>query len=101
MLFRSDEEGVAHFCNAALTGNLIEYNYKEWIPACVDLELFSSADDPWAELPINTIIGGAYSKNDLIVHKCNKICDLNADEVMPYLLTGYYDRTMFGDPIFF
>ena len=96
-----DEEGVAHFCNAALTGNLIEYNYKEWIPACVDLELFSSADDPWAELPINTIIGGAYSKNDLIVHKCNKICDLNADEVMPYLLTGYYDRTMFGDPIFF
>jgi hypothetical protein len=86
-----------HFVNGALTTNLCEYNYHAWEPAYVDLKLHSSPDDPWGELPINTIIGGAYSKNDLIVHKCNKICDLDAEELMPYLLTAYYDRTMFRD----
>ena len=89
-----DEEGAVHFVNGALTTNLCEYNYHAWEPAYVDLKLHSSPDDPWGELPINTIIGGAYSKNDLVVHKCNKICDLDAEELMPYLLTAYYDRTM-------
>ena len=92
-----DEEGAVHFVNGALTTNLCEYNYHAWEPAYVDLKLHSSPDDPWGELPINTIIGGAYSKNDLVVHKCNKICDLDAEELMPYLLTAYYDRTMFRD----
>ena len=61
----------------------------------MELELKSSLDDPWAELPINTIVGGAYAQNSLMVHKLNLVEHLNADEIVPYLLTGRYDRTAF------
>lgn len=81
--------------NGALLQNMCEYNYKSWEPGFVELELRSSLDDPWAELPINTIVGGAYSHNSLLVHKLNLVEQLDADEIVPYLLTGRYDRTAF------
>lgn len=90
-----DENGVAHFRNGALLMNQCEYNYQSWEPGFASLELASSIDDPWAELPINTIIGGAYSKNSLLVHKLNLAENLDADTIIPYLLTGRYDRTAF------
>ena len=90
-----DENGVSHFENGALLQNLCEYNYKTWEPGFVSLELKSSLDDPWAELPINTIVGGAYSLNSLLVHKLNLAEHLDADKIVPYLLTGRYDRTAF------
>ncbi len=90
-----DENGISHFRNGALLMNQCEYNYESWEPGCVSLNLKSSIDDPWAELPINTIIGGAYSKNSLLVHKLNLAQNLDADTVIPYLLTGRYDRTAF------
>lgn len=90
-----DENGTAHFMNGALLMNQCEYNYKSWEPGMVSMNLKSSIDDPWAELPINTIIGGAYSENSLLVHKLNLVEKLEAEEVIPYLLTGRYDRTAF------
>lgn len=90
-----DEEGVSHFKNGALLMNQCEYNYQSWEPGTVTMNLKSSIDDPWAELPIQTIIGGAYSKNSLLVHKLNLVEQLEADEIIPYLLTGRYDRTAF------
>lgn len=68
-----DQEGVSHFRNGALLMNLCEYNYQSWEPGLVSLDLKSSIDDPWAELPVHTIVGGAYSKNSLLVHKLRKI----------------------------
>jgi len=90
-----DGNGVSHFCNGALLQNLCEYNYKSWEPGTVDLKLQSSIDDPWAELPIRTIIGGAYSRNSLLVHKLNLLEKLDAESLAPYLLTARYDRTAF------
>lgn len=90
-----DENGVSHFQNGALLQNLCEYHYHSWEPGFVKLALKSSIDDPWAELPIHTIVGGAYSCNDLMVHKLNLAEKLDADEIVPYLLTGRYDRTAF------
>jgi 2,4-dienoyl-CoA reductase-like NADH-dependent reductase (Old Yellow Enzyme family)/thioredoxin reductase len=90
-----DENGVSHFGNGALLGNLCEYNYQTWEPGFVSMNLKSSVDDPWAELPINTIVGGAYSKNSLLVHKLNLLEKVETDDVIPYLLTGRYDRTSF------
>lgn len=92
---RPDKEGTAHFENGALLMNQCEYNYQSWEPGFVNIQLKSSIDDPWAELPINTIIGGAYSKNSLLVHKLNLAEELDADTIVPYLLTGWYDRTAF------
>jgi len=90
-----DESGVSHFMNGALLQNLCEYNYKSWERGTVEPGLNSSLDDPWAELPINTLVGGAYSSNSLLVHKLNLVERLNADDIVPYLLTGRYDQTAF------
>ena len=90
-----DENGESHFVNGALLMNQCEYNYQTWEPGMVSMNLKSSIDDPWAELPINTIIGGAYSKNSLLVHKLNLVEKLEANDIIPYLLTGRYDRTAF------
>ncbi|BCJ99150.1 oxidoreductase [Anaerocolumna chitinilytica] len=90
-----DESGVSHFMNGALLMNQCEYNYQSWEPGLVTVNLKSSVDDPWGELPVNTIIGGAYSKNSLLVHKLNLVEKLDTDEIIPYLLTGRYDRTAF------
>ncbi|NCB50636.1 MAG: FAD-dependent oxidoreductase [Clostridia bacterium] len=90
-----DVEGVSHFVNGAFLSNLCEYNYKSWEPGFASLKLQSGADDPWSELPINTIVGGAMSMNSLLVHKLNYIQDVDADAVVPYLMTGRYDRTAF------
>ena len=90
-----DENGEARFRNGALLQNLCEYNYKSWEPGFASLALRSSLDDPWAELPINTIVGGAYSGNSLLVHKLSLVEHLNADDIVPYLLTARYDRTVF------
>ena len=90
-----DKEGKSHFQNGALLQNLCEYNYHSWEPGFVKAELKSSIDDPWGELPIRTIIGGAYSTNDLMVHKLNLCEELDAEMLAPYLLTARYDRTAF------
>ena len=90
-----DEKGVPYFKNGALIGNLCEYNYQSWEPGFVSLNLKSSKDDPWAELPINTIVGGAYSKNSLLVRRLNLLEKVEAYDVIPYLLTGRFDHTAF------
>ena len=90
-----DQQGVSHFMNGCLLQNLCEYTYHTWEPGFAALQLRSSVDDPWAELPIHTIVGGAYSSNDLMVHKLNLAEKVDADAVVPYLLTGRYDRTAF------
>lgn len=72
-----------------------EYNYQAWEPGFASLNLKSSVDDPWAELPINSIVGGAHSKDSLLVHKLNLLEKVEADDVIPYWLTGRYVCTSF------
>ena len=92
-----NEEGEHIYTNCALMGNLSEYHYKTWEPGFAELEVKSSKDDPWGCLPVRSVIGGAYCTNDLIVHNLTYIKPVDAETIMPYLLTGFYDRTMFGE----
>jgi len=90
-----DAEGNSHYVNARLIENLCEYQYKSWEPGFVSLKLNSSIDDPWAELPINTIIGGAYSNNDLYMRTMKEVEYPDTDSVLPYLMFARYDRAAF------
>lgn len=90
-----DKNGVAHFTSGGLLMNKCEYKYKSWEPGFVSMELKSSIDDPWAELPIRTIIGGAYSENGVLIDTLNLVEEVDAEKIIPYLLTAKYDRTLF------
>jgi hypothetical protein len=84
-----------------MNGGLIKldagYDYLSWEPGEAKLKLQSSVDDPFAELPINTVIGGAYAKNNLTLSGLTLLEHLDANEIVPYLLTARYDRTAFKE----
>lgn len=88
-------DGSVSFGNARILGNLCEYHYTDWQPAFASIELRSGPDDPWGELPVTTVIGGAYECNDLNLPGNLLLAEVEADEVMPYLMTSRYDRSAF------
>lgn len=86
-------EGGAEFTSGALTGALIQYDYKSWEPGYVTkLEVSSTPDDAWGDLPVVTVIGGGYCTLDLTVVGEKKLADVDANAVVPYLLSSWYDR---------
>lgn len=94
-----DKENKLKFSNVRLYKNMCQYTYKSWEPGFAKLKLNSSIDDPWAELPINTIIGGAYCKNDLIMQSMELVEEVDAEKAMPYLLKSRFDKVVFmGNP---
>lgn len=87
-------EGGADFNAGALLGALVEYDYKSWEPAYVTkLNVCSTPDDPWGELPVITVIGAGFTTLDLTVKGMRKFADVDAQATMPYLLSSWYDRT--------
>ena len=91
-----DENGVWRFTNTCLIRNIVNYTYDSWIPGYVKkLELNSSLDDPWGCLPINTIVGGAYAENNLLITALQKLEDVDANELMELIMPAWYDQTTF------
>ena len=91
-----DENGGSKF-STCLTKVLCQYEYTGWIPAFVeDFELKSSVDDPWAELPVETIIGAGYSNNNLFLGNSLFCEKADPDEVMPKIIPAWYDLSAFG-----
>ena len=75
---------------------MVKYKYDSWIPGTVKtLELNSSTDDPWGCLPINTIVGGAYAENNLLITNLQYLEAVDAEELMPMILPAWYDKTTF------
>ena len=91
-----DENGVWNFDNVFLMRNVVKYKYDDWKPGFVTkFELKSSIDDPWGCLPVNTIIGGAYAENNLLITALQKLEDVDAESTMKKILPAWYDRTAF------
>jgi hypothetical protein len=84
------------FDNVFLLRNVVKYKYDDWKPGFVTrFELKSSIDDPWGCLPVNTIIGGAYAENNLLITALQKLEDVDAESTMKKILPAWYDRTAF------
>ncbi len=58
----------------------------------------SSPDDPFGELEVLQPMGAVYFENEFTEMSSTTVLeDLDPDEVMPYLMTGRYDRALMGD----
>ncbi len=90
-----DESGALQMLNGGLLENEIEYNYKAWDPGFVTLSVKSSVDDPWGSLPVVSVIGGAWCENDLVIRKMQLLERTEAQNLLPFILTARYDRTLF------
>lgn len=70
--------------------------YKEWVPGRIDLTLHATEDDPWGCLPIVEMLGGAWCKNDLLIHYQEWVEALNAEDIRGKILYSWYDKTGFN-----
>ena len=91
-----DENGVWRFTNTCLIRNIVNYTYDAWTPGFITkLEINSSKDDPWGCVPVETIVGGAYAENNLLITALQKLEDVDAEKLMPKILPAWYDKTTF------
>ena len=86
-----DEKGDLVFARTNLLVNELEYHYETWLPGEVSVQLESSVDDPWGELPVLESLGGALSCNTLEMQSVRIAERPDPAEVMPYLMTTRYD----------
>ncbi len=69
--------------------------YYTWEPAAAKVELRSSIDDPWAEIPVVRVLGAGWSKSDNWVKRLTTLYhykDSETMDIMQYLFSGRYDR---------
>ncbi|MBQ6621775.1 MAG: acetoacetate decarboxylase family protein [Mogibacterium sp.] len=91
-----DENGVWRYTNTCLVSTIIKYKYDSWVPGTINkLEVNATTDDPWGCLPVNTLIGGAYAENNLLITNLRKLEDVDAKELMPMIMPAWYDKTTF------
>lgn len=86
------ENGNCVFSDGKLNNLVMETKNEVWKPATAEIKTFSSVDDPYGELPIYKVLGGAYIKHDtVIMEKLEKLADVDATETAQYLFAGRYD----------
>ena len=91
-----DENGVWRFTNTCLIRNIVNYTYDAWTQGYITkLEINSSKDDPWGCIPVETIVGGAYAENNLLITALQKLEDVDPEKLMPKILPAWYDKTTF------
>jgi hypothetical protein len=91
-------QGKYDMANCRVLGNVCKYHYNSWQPCFVEsMEVRSSEDDPWASLPVTTLIGGAYGSNDLYLNGSLMMALPDVKEALPYIMTQRYDRDLYGE----
>lgn len=91
-LMEPDETGTPVFSKVNVYSNVAEYSYRTWQPGKATVRLYSSADDPWGQLPVLENMGGAYSENDLEMKALVKVGEADPKQAVSRLLTTRFDR---------
>lgn len=72
-------------------------DFQTWEPAFINsLNMESSIDDPWAELPVAKPLGAGYSINSNWIADISPLVHFEGDEgdrLISYLFTGRWDRS--------
>lgn len=90
-------EGNCEFSNAKLVTLEMENTNVTWDKGKLNIKMTSSPDDPYGELEVIQPLGAAWFKNsDCKMLRTTPILDLDTELVMPYLMTGRYDRSTMG-----
>jgi acetoacetate decarboxylase len=93
-----NEDGSNSFVNTELVATLSKAITTKMVPGSLELQLASSADDPFGELVVAKPIGAAwYQVKSSIMHKTLHLQKLDPAKAAPYLITGNYDRAMLNE----
>lgn len=92
-----NDDGSLDMSHGRLLNTSLVTNYHSYEPATAELKLLSGIDDPWGEFPVKSVLGAGVYVDDFLPVGNQKLQDVNAMEVLPYLLTGLFDRSVFGE----
>jgi len=92
------ENGNSVFSDLNLVKLELESKVEVFTPGnLVDLKVKSTPDDPFGELAVMQLMGAAYFEYDYFsMDRTIQLAELDVAEIMPYLMTGRYDRGMMG-----
>lgn len=114
--FRTEQEGCAPDKPITIYGNCLLHTYQlgqkgfydmhllqydsatrfyQWEPAEAEISLASSPDDPWASVPIRSILGGGFMVSDNWVRSLSGLYqypDEDIPDAMQRLFLGRYDQ---------
>ncbi len=95
-----NEKGAPVFANVFLIKVLGRMAYKSWEKMSVKVNLQPSVNDPWASLPVVQSLGGGWTKLDIGLLKFLGLTPMGdqANDIVPKLLVGKYDSSIFGQP---
>ncbi len=86
------EKGHCEFSNGKLNALLMETKNLVWTPGTADVKVASSENDPYGELPVYKVLGGAYIKHDTVIMQSLKcLQEVNALEAAQYQFAGRHD----------
>lgn len=90
------------FMNARLMYTDYQNTCEHWDKGSLEIKMTSSPDDPYGELEVLRPLGAVWYKyGDCIRTDAGLLAQLDTDAVMPYLMTGLYDRSMMGEKSIF
>lgn len=98
-----DKEGKIHFSDGRLTSLVFDTVYTGWEKGTAKVTLKDSIEDPWAELEVIEVLGAGYCHNNIDLAKGEVITEVDIDEVMPYLMSGRFDKGVMnlGESVFY
>jgi acetoacetate decarboxylase len=96
--FGQSADGKTCFTNGRLRRSTSSILFKDWEPATAKVTLMPSINDPWAELGVVQVLGAGYTRCDMHLIADNDLAQVNADEIMPYLMKGKFDSVYLGKP---
>lgn len=91
------EDGSNHFTNVELVATQLRSLCDKVEPGKLSIEVASTDDDPFGELPVLKPLGAAWFHFDTsVMYNTLKLESVAAEATMPKLLTGRYDRCFFN-----
>lgn len=97
------EDGIVRFTDGRLISMNFDTTYHTFEKGCAEVKLFDSIEDPWSELTVVEVLGGGYATDDIDLSSSRVLTEVDAEEIVPYLLSARYDKGALnqGETVFF
>lgn len=90
------EDGHMFFENGRLLSTESDSLYERWTPGTASVTLHECEDAPWASLPVRQVLAAGWGKYSMFNFTTSKVCDIDIEENLPYLLRARYDKELFA-----
>ena len=85
-------DGIVRFEDANIIDCAFATKYRTIEKGTAKVTLGDSYEDPWSELEVIEVLGAGWSKNDIDLAWSKVIGTVEADKIIPYLMSARFDK---------